>query len=530
MHLQKPLKIGLGMMSAGLFGIMFGWVLFPVILKSQLKKEMALSKKTDVRGMWEKIPFALDFKVYLFNYTNPEEVQKGGIPIVKEVGPYHFDEWKEKVEVEDHEEDDTITYKKRDYFYFRPDLSGPGLTGEETIVIPHILMLSMATIVHNDKPAMLNMLGKALNGIFDEPKDIFLRVKVLDLLFRGMIVNCARTEFAPKAVCTALKKEAANGLTFEPNNQYRFSLFGLRNGTIDPHVVTVRRGIKNVMDVGKVIAVDGKPNQDVWRDKCNEYQGTDGTVFPPFLTEKDNLESFSGDLCRSFKPWYQKKTSYKGIKTNRYIANIGDFANDPELQCYCDSPDKCPPKGVMDLMKCMKAPMYATLPHFLDCDPQLLKNVKGLSPDVNEHGIVIDFEPISGTPMVAMQRVQFNMMLLKADKLDLIKELPGTLTPIFWIEEGLSLNKTFVKMLKHQLFIPKRIVSVVRWFLVGVGIVGVIGTLVFQFKGKMMNFALSPGSATVTKVNPEMSQQNQHNQPKDISIVGEPQNPPKVDM
>lgn len=52
---------------------------------------MALSKKTDVRQMWEKIPFALNFKVYLFNYTNAEEVQKGAIPIVKEVGPYHFE-------------------------------------------------------------------------------------------------------------------------------------------------------------------------------------------------------------------------------------------------------------------------------------------------------------------------------------------------------------------------------------------------------------------------------------------------------
>jgi hypothetical protein len=71
-----------------------------------------------------------------------------------------------------------------------------------------------------------------------------------------------------------------------------------RNGTIDPHVVTVKRGIKNVMDVGKVIAIDGKTEQDIWTGTCNEFQGTDGTVFPPFLTEKDNLESFSTDLCR----------------------------------------------------------------------------------------------------------------------------------------------------------------------------------------------------------------------------------------
>lgn len=71
-----------------------------------------------------------------------------------------------------------------------------------------------------------------------------------------------------------------------------------RNNSIDPHVITVRRGMKNVMDVGQVIAVDGKTEQTVWKDTCNQYQGTDGTIFPPFLTENDRLESFSTDLCR----------------------------------------------------------------------------------------------------------------------------------------------------------------------------------------------------------------------------------------
>jgi hypothetical protein len=45
----------------------------------------------------------------------------------------------------------------------------------------------------------------------------------------------------------------------------------------------------------------------------------------------------------------------------------------------------------------MKAPMYASLPHYLECDPQMVKNVKGLNPDPNEHGIEVDFEPVSKT-------------------------------------------------------------------------------------------------------------------------------------
>ncbi|CAH2267508.1 jg22596 [Pararge aegeria aegeria] len=503
MQLQKHVKIAAGCAGASIFGILFGWVIFPTVLKSQLKKEMALSKKTDVRQMWEKIPFPLDFKVYLFNYTNANDVQKGALPIVKEIGPYYFEEWKEKVDVQDQDDTDTIKYKKLDAFYFKKELSGPGLTGEEVITLPHPFLMGLVNVVSRDKPAMLNMIGKAINGIFDNPPDIFLRVPVMDLLFRGIVMNCARTDFAPKAVCTALKKEAADRLIFEPNNQYRFSLFGMRNATVDNHVITVMRGIKNVMDVGKVIAVDDQVEQTIWRDKCNEYAGTDGTVFPPFLTEFDRLESFSGDLCRTFRPWYQKKTSYKGIMTNRYIANIGDYANDPELQCFCDAPDRCPPKGLMDLNKCIGVPMYVSLPHFYDSDPELLKDIKGLSPAVNEHEIAIDFEPITGTPMVARQRVQFSMLLLKTEKIELCKDLPMVIAPLFWIEEGLALNKTFVNMLKHQLFIPKRIVGVVRWLLVAGGIIGVLGCLLFHFKDHIIHFAVKPESANVTKVAPE---------------------------
>ncbi|XP_045774231.1 indole-3-acetaldehyde oxidase-like [Maniola jurtina] len=503
MQLQKHLKIAAGSAGAAVFGVLFGWVIFPAVLKSQLKKEMALSKKTDVRQMWEKIPFALDFKVYLFNYTNPEEIQNGALPIVKEIGPYYFEEWKEKVEIQDQEDTDTISYKKLDAFYFKKELSGPGLTGEEVITMPHPFVLGMVNLVYRDRPAMMNMLGKAINGIFDNPPDMFIRVPTMDLLFRGVLINCSRTDFAPKAACTALKKEAADRLIFEPNNQYRFSLFGMRNATVDKHVITVKRGIKNVMEVGRVLAVDGKMEQEIWTGTCNGYNGTDGTVFPPFLTEFDRLESYSGDLCRTFRPWYQKKTSYKGIKTNRYIANIGDLANDPDLQCFCGDPDKCPPKGLMDLTKCLGVPMYASMPHFYDSDPELAKNIKGLSPDRNEHEIVIDFEPITGTPMVAKQRVQFSMLLLKTEKIELCKDLPNVIAPLFWIEEGLALNKTFVNMLKHQLFIPKRIVGVLRWLLVAGGVTGVLPCLLYHFKDHIMRFAVKPDSASVSKVNPE---------------------------
>nr|AKN78948.1 sensory neuron membrane protein 1 [Ectropis obliqua]AZB86632.1 sensory neuron membrane protein 1 [Ectropis obliqua] len=517
MMLPKPIKYAAISGGTAVFGLMFGWLMFPALLKHQLKKEMALSKKTDVRQMWEVIPFPLDFKIYFFNYTNVEDIMNGAQPIVKEVGPYHFEEWKVKEEIMDRDEDDTVSYKKRDTFIFKKELSGPGLTGEEELVIPHPLILSAVVTIARSNMAMVGMAAKGALGVFDNPSDVFMRVKPLDALFRGVIINCARTEFAPKAVCSAFKKEDMSVFTLEPNNQIRFSFFGKYNGSVDPRVFTVKRGIKNVMEVGTVVAIDGNPQLTVWRDTCNNYSGTDRTVFPPFLTDKDRLQSYTEDLCRTFKPWFQKKTSYKGIKTNRYTVNIGDLANDPELNCYCDAPDKCPLKGLMDLSKCIKAPMYLSLPHFHDCDPSLHNAVKGLNPNAEEHAMIIDFEPISGTTMFVKQRLQFNIELLKTEKHDLFKKLPGTIAPIFWLEEGLALNKTFVKMLKVQLFIPKKAVGVIRWLLLSFGSIGAIAGVVFHYK------TASGEKNKVTTVKPEEEE-------KGVSVIGQQQGPTKVDM
>lgn len=44
-----------------------------------------------MRDMFVKVPFPLTFKVYIFNVTNPDEVQRGGKPYVQQIGPYMFE-------------------------------------------------------------------------------------------------------------------------------------------------------------------------------------------------------------------------------------------------------------------------------------------------------------------------------------------------------------------------------------------------------------------------------------------------------
>lgn len=43
-----------------------------------------------MRKTWEESPIPIPFMIYLFNVTNPDEVDVGGKPNLEEVGPYTF--------------------------------------------------------------------------------------------------------------------------------------------------------------------------------------------------------------------------------------------------------------------------------------------------------------------------------------------------------------------------------------------------------------------------------------------------------
>ncbi|XP_039294115.1 sensory neuron membrane protein 1-like [Nilaparvata lugens] len=105
----------------------------------------ALVEGTDMRANWEKTPIAVEFRIYLFNVTNPEEVHKGAKPIVQEVGPFCYDEWKEKVGFSDNPEEDEVSFHMKNTWIFNKDCYGnteeAGLTGEEMITVPNAALL-----------------------------------------------------------------------------------------------------------------------------------------------------------------------------------------------------------------------------------------------------------------------------------------------------------------------------------------------------------------------------------------------------
>lgn len=174
------------------------------------------------------------------------------------------------------------------------------------------------------------------------------------------------------------------------------------------------RGVKNIRDLGRVIEYKNEEQLDVWDvDECNEYKGTDSTIFAPFGRPEDHLWAFEPAACRAMKIFYTgQKTKYHGVPTLLLTSVMGDASQDPELQCFCRSDEHCPAAGTIDLYPCIGelvqnildsfygftfagVPIIGSSPHFYGADPKLLNKVNGLKPNASQHEVYIHFEIVS---------------------------------------------------------------------------------------------------------------------------------------
>lgn len=112
-----------------------------------------------------------------------------------------------------------------DTFTFRPDLSS-GLTGDEMITIPHLIIVATLMSVNRDRAPMLPLVAKALDIIF-EAKTPFVTAKAMDIMFNGIEIDCDKSDFRAIAVCEAIHTEG-QGVTVkdEEKKLYKVSLLG----------------------------------------------------------------------------------------------------------------------------------------------------------------------------------------------------------------------------------------------------------------------------------------------------------------
>ncbi|KAG8231724.1 hypothetical protein J437_LFUL013188 [Ladona fulva] len=461
-------------------GAVLGFKVFPDAVKEKVAEKVMLKEGTEAWNVWQKLPIPMEFKVYFFNVTNVDEILAGGTPIVNEVGPYVYNEYREKEQIDIRENYGTAAYYQRTLFEFNEEKSFP-LTESDPITMVNVAMMGMIETAEIETPNLVSLLGGALGEIFVGESSIFLTETVKKVLFDGMTINCKG--LAPSMACRKIRERHPAAMREDGNGNLLFALFAYKNDSYDGYyeVKLGWRGdgpypsVDAAKTIGKIVSWENSTKLKTWSgDRCNEIVGTDAAIFPPFLTKDSRIDIFSTDLCRSLYATYSGEGNYKDIDSLIFTAKeymLGDVTVNPDNNCYCPEKNACLFKGSLDLTACQGAPVILTFPHFFMASESYQKNINGVSPDRKLHETFLELEPNTGYPLRGAKRVQFNILMKTVSGVPFTYDVPTALFPILWIDEGLELDDANVNRLKDELISILKILEGVKWGLIGVGIV-----------------------------------------------------------
>lgn len=353
-------------------------------------------------------------------------------PNFTEIGPFVFRINRTKVDISFDSENDTVTYKEHNNYYFDEELSHPWKLNQVVTLI-NVPFVSAAIKIEKDLIWPLSHIAHMVLLNYKEP--IFIENTVEQILFQGW-----RVPFLER-----LEEDA--GITFMPNNTFGF-FYGQNDTVRGPF--TVKTGVKGSVPVGTIVEYKNQTNLDIWKggcnSTCNQINGTDGSIFPPLIEKNQVISIFITDLCRTMSFSYSGEVNVHGIHGYRFTIPINLLEDSDQNLCFCrtgyTNRKKCLGQGVLDLGPCKDgAPVAMTQVHLLDVDPKYLRKIgNGIKAEREKHQTFLDIEPLTGTPLKVAKRIQINLVLEKVASISGLDKVNDLLFPLLWMEE-VSLKK-----------------------------------------------------------------------------------------
>uniref|UniRef100_A0A8B9Y9V9 Platelet glycoprotein 4 n=1 Tax=Bos mutus grunniens TaxID=30521 RepID=A0A8B9Y9V9_BOSMU len=284
-----------------------------------------------------------------------------------------------------------------------------------------------------------------------------------------------------------------NGAIFEPSlsvgtEDDTFTILNLAvayNNTADG-IYKVFNGKDDISKVAIIDTYKGRKNLSYWSSYCDLINGTDAASFPPFVEKTRVLQFFSSDICRSIYAVFAAEINLKGIPVYRFILPSFAFASpfqNPDNHCFCTEKivsKNCTLYGVLDIGKCKEGkPVYISLPHFLHGSPELAEPIESLSPNEEEHSTYLDVEPITGFTLRFAKRLQVNMLVKPAKKIEALKNLKHNyIVPILWLNETGTIGDEKAEMFRNQVTGKINLLGLVEIVLLSVGVVMFIAFMI----------------------------------------------------
>ncbi|XP_044254371.1 sensory neuron membrane protein 2-like [Tribolium madens] len=419
-------------------------------------------------------------KIYFFDVTNSEEIKNGEKPVLREVGPYVYNELKFRTVINYTENSDTFDFLERTQLFFNAEESG-GRTEDDFITV---INSALITIGNNIEDQVKHQTDGKINAVFEnflDEYDLFIQARVRDILFDGIVINCLNES---GLVCLYLKTEQMEFLR-EFGNDLKYSIFNHINKTENgPFKILIRN---NNSERGHILTYQGRKFLNNWRlkSKCNKIEGSNLIIFPPSTySTKRSIYTFFSEFCRSIAFPFDGYSKIYDVPVSIYVMDQETFDSSKKNSCFCKSSGKkkgslsCNIKGTMNLSNCKNMDIILSHPHFYLGDDVLLNYVKGLAPKKKIHDSFIALGIRSGIILNYAIRFQFNVPIKQSKHLGTTNMREG-IFPILWTEKVQETDERIITFLKNMFYVIN-LLHVVKNLILTLGILLMICSLILM--------------------------------------------------
>lgn len=421
-----------------LFGILLiivGILIFlivPYFVDNEIRKRAQLSVGSELLDRWVNPEFSIKSNIYIYSVENPDEILNGSKPIISTIGPYAYDIkiWHDVI----NSSNGIIKYKTNRKFTFNKNESCDDCSLQRKIWIPNIVFQKFVEAASN--PSM------SAAQIVLTSQTPFLEVAVNDMLFRGY-----KDPFLDKVCAMPFVNFVCDALLELPE---KISFLGHKNGTDRGIFEALTGELDDGETRGQLLSWNGDTTVPInwWSgDKyAAKINGSDGSLYKPFIKKDDIIYVFVPDLCRSIYFVYEREINYKGVPGYRFIVpkKLFDWS-EPENEPFCfnsgksffyENNEKCLPNGLIDISRCQKGepPIVVSLPNFHYSDDIVKESIIGLNESTSDHDVIaLEIEPQTGTVLKIERRSQINVAMWKGHDITIgadLSRMKSSIIPI----------------------------------------------------------------------------------------------------
>ncbi|XP_004681257.1 PREDICTED: lysosome membrane protein 2 [Condylura cristata] len=398
---------------------------FQKAVDQAIEKTIVLRNGTETFDTWKNPPLPVYTQFYFFNVTNPDEILRGEIPRLEEVGPYTYRELRNKGDIEFGDNGTTIAAVSNKAYIFERNQSvgDPKIDLIRTLNIPAVTAMEWFSI---------HFLREIIEGLLKAyQQKLFVTHTVHELLwgYKDEIMSLVHI--------------------FKPEIPAYFGLFYGKNGTNDGDYVFLT-GEDSYLNFTKIVQWNGKMSLDWWTtDKCNMINGTDGDSFHPLINKEEILYVFPSEFCRSVYLTFSDYESVEGLPAFRFKVPEETLANNTDNAGFCIPEGHCLGSGVLNISICKNgAPIVMSFPHFYQAEKKFVSAVKGMNPNKDYHETFVDINPLTGLILRAAKRFQVNVYVQKIEDFEETGDIRTMVFPVMYFNESVLIDKENAGRLK----------------------------------------------------------------------------------